>query len=67
MHFVDPGHSFGIEPHEERVELGLDTVREPGVAEIAPPTFAYNDTFDMRVFGRKVDFVIGRSVLTHTA
>lgn len=67
IHFVDPGHYFGIEPHEDRVAIGLSDVLEPGFAETAQPTFAYNDDFNLGVFDRKFDFVIARSVWTHAS
>jgi hypothetical protein len=67
IHFLDPGCFFGIEPHRERVELGLREVLEPDERERAQPRFSHNDDFDLTVFGTRFNFVIARSVWTHTS
>lgn len=67
MHFLDPGCFYGIEPHQDRVDLGLREVIEPALRDRAKPTFAYNEDFDLSVFGVEFDFVIARSVWTHAS
>jgi hypothetical protein len=67
MHFLEPGCFFGLDPHPERIELGLKEVVEPELRERLQPTFAYNEDFDISVFDVKFDFVIARSVWTHAA
>ena len=64
MHFLEPGCFFGLDPHPERIELGLKEVVEPELRERLQPTFAYNEDFDISVFDVKFDFVIARSVWT---
>jgi len=67
MHFLEPECFFGIEPHPDRVEIGLNEVLEPELRERARPRFSHNDDFDLTVFGTEFDFVIARSVWTHTS
>lgn len=67
MHFLDPGCYYGIEPYTERLQIGLDWIMEPEALERAAPHFAANDDLDLSVFGVQFDFVIARSIWTHTS
>jgi SAM-dependent methyltransferase len=67
MHFVDPGHYFGIEPWDECLQAGLEHIVEPQLLEQAKPTFTKNEDFDFSVFGQTFDFVVARSVWTHAS
>jgi hypothetical protein len=66
MNFLEPGCYFGIEPRREEVDDGLRYIIEPELVEYARPTFAYNDDFNLDVFGTTFDFVIARSIWSHT-
>jgi hypothetical protein len=67
MNFLEPGCYFGIEPRAHEIEEGLAYIVEPELIEYARPTFAHNDDFDLTVFGTRFNFVIARSVWTHTS
>jgi len=66
MNFLEPGGYFGINPRAHEVEQGLKYIVEPELVEYAQPRFAHNDDFDLTVFGTKFDFVVARSVWSHT-
>lgn len=67
IHFLDPGCYCGVEPHRQRVELGLDHLLEPGLAATKRPRFDHNARFDSAVFGEKFDFFLAYSIWTHAA
>ena len=67
MRFLEPGCYFGIEPQREVVERALSDLIEADVMERAKAQFAYNDDFDLAVFGESFDFVVARSVWTHAS
>jgi len=67
LHFLEPGNYFGIEPFEERLRGGFEYIIEPDVLERARPSFSHNDDFDLSVFGSTFDFVIARSIWSHTS
>jgi SAM-dependent methyltransferase len=67
MRFLDPGGYHGIEPNREMLQLGLDEIVEPDVLDRARPRFAHNDDFDFSSFGERFDFVVARSIWTHTS
>ena len=67
MHFLEPGCYMGIEPRRDEVEQGLRFIVEPELVARAQPRFAYNDDFDLTVFGTPVEFVLARSIWTHAS
>lgn len=67
MSFLEPGCYYGIEPRPEEVKQGLEYIVEPELVEYAQPQFSYNDDFDLSVFGTTFDFVVARSVWSHTS
>jgi hypothetical protein len=67
MSFLEPGRYYGIEPRPEEVKQGLEYIVEPELVEYARPQFAYNDDFDLSVFGTTFDFVVARSIWSHTS
>jgi SAM-dependent methyltransferase len=67
MHFLDPGCYYGIEPHQEMLNVGLRQLVEPEVVQRAQASFSANDQFDFSVFGERFDFVIARSIWTHAS
>lgn len=67
IHFLDPGCYHGIEPHTERLEIGIHTMLEPEILELKRPRFDTNPHFDASVFGEKFDFFLAYSVWTHAS
>ncbi|MGZ4105601.1 MAG: class I SAM-dependent methyltransferase [Actinomycetota bacterium] len=66
MNFLEPGCYFGIEPRVHEVEEGLRYIVEPELIEYAKPKFAHNEDFDLTVFGTTFDFVLARSIWSHS-
>ena len=67
IHFLDPGCYCGIEPHAERLQIGIKTILEPGMMDVKRPRFDTNARFDTSVFGEKFDFFLAYSVWTHAS
>jgi SAM-dependent methyltransferase len=65
MPYLQSGRYFGIDPNRWLIEDAL--ARECGwsIVSVKNPSFAYNDDFDFGVFGRRFDFVVAQSILTH--
>jgi SAM-dependent methyltransferase len=67
MRFLEPGCYYGIEPNSAMLQVGLDRLLEPDVVARAQAHFADNDDFDLSVFGVAFDYVLARSIWTHTS
>ena len=67
IHFLDPGNYYGIEPHKERLGIGIDGILEPEILEVKRPRFDTNPRFDTSVFGERFDFFLAYSVWTHAS
>jgi hypothetical protein len=67
IHFLDAGCYCGIEPHEGRLRMGIDTILEPEMLELKRPRFDTNANFDTSVFGEKFDFFLAYSIWTHAS
>jgi SAM-dependent methyltransferase len=67
INFLRPGRYFGIEPNVEMLNAGKEVMLGAELLAEKRPTFSHNDNFDFSVFGEKFDFVIARSVWTHTS
>jgi SAM-dependent methyltransferase len=67
MRFLEQGCYHGIEPNREMLQLGLEEVLEADIVERAQASFAHNDDFDFSSFGERFDFVVARSIWTHTS
>jgi hypothetical protein len=67
IHFLDSGGYCGIEPNVQMLEAGRRIVLEPGLETAKQPSFDNNSVFDLGVFDRKFDFVVARSIWTHTS
>lgn len=67
IHFLDAGCYCGIEPHRERLEMGINTILEPELLAAKRPRFDTNPYFDTSVFGDKFDFFLAYSVWTHAS
>jgi hypothetical protein len=67
IHFLNPGNYHGIEPHQERLETGIEYILEPEMLAVKRPRFDTNPRFDTSVFGEKFDFFLAYSVWTHAS
>jgi SAM-dependent methyltransferase len=67
MRFLDTECYFGIEPNRDMLEVGLEQIVQPEVVARAGAHFAHNDDFDFSVFDEQFDFVLARSIWTHTS
>jgi len=67
IHFLDSGCYFGIEPHKDRLEMGVNIILEPEVLKAKRPQFDTNPHFDTSVFGEKFDFFLAYSIWTHAS
>ena len=65
IHFLEPGRYQGIDPMKDNVDAARAAILEPGLEAAKRPAFAYNDDFDIGVFGVAPSFVLARSVWSH--
>jgi hypothetical protein len=65
IHFLDPFGYCGIEPHQERLAMGINTILEREVLILKQPRFDSNPHFDTSVFGETFDFFLAYSIWTH--
>jgi SAM-dependent methyltransferase len=66
VRFMDDGHYFGIEPNEKMLQAGKTYSLGTELIERKSPRFSSNADCDFSVFGTRFDFVVARSILTHT-
>lgn len=67
IHFLNPNRFFGIEPNKEMLEVGKRTLFDPETLKYKSPSFDTNEDFNFSVFNEKFDFIVARSVWTHTS
>ena len=67
MHFLEPGHYYGIEPQVDMLEAGSTEIIGPDVLERAQPHFSHNSDFDFSAFDTTFDYVVACSVWTHAS
>ena len=65
IHFLRPGHYFGIEPNTFMFEEGVKHLVEPGLFEEKKPSFLHNDQYDFSGFGTTFDYFHAHSIWTH--
>lgn len=63
--YLEPNCFFGIEPWEERLELGWSRVLWEGLREEKRPSFDRNENWDCSVFGVLFDFCVASSIWSH--
>jgi hypothetical protein len=66
MRFLDSGNYFGIEPVEKGVCAGLKHLIGPELEAFKKPQFLFNTDNDIGAFGVPFDFVVARSIVSHT-
>jgi hypothetical protein len=64
---LDPNCYCGIEPHPERLQIGIQRILDPGTMERKRPRFDNNAQFDTSVFSEKFDFFLAYSIWTHAS
>ena len=67
IHFLNPGRYYGIEPHTDRLDLGVNLILEPETLAAKRPRFDTNPNFDTSVFGENFDFFLAYSIWTHAS
>ena len=67
IRFLDPGGYCGIEPHPERLRIGIEEILDPGTVALKRPRFHGNPDFDTSVFAEKFDFFLAYSIWTHSS
>jgi hypothetical protein len=65
--FLEPHAYCGIEPHRERLEIGIHGILDPQILERKQPRFDSNSTFDTSVFADQFDFFLAYSIWTHAS
>jgi hypothetical protein len=66
MRFLDTGNYYGIEPVEKGVRAGLKHLIGPELEAFKKPTFRFATDNDISAFGVPFDYVVARSILSHT-
>lgn len=67
IHFLNRGCYHGIEPDRRMLEAGIERIVGREVVDEKEASFSHDDSFDLTVFGVKLDFVTARSIWTHAA
>jgi SAM-dependent methyltransferase len=66
VRYLDADRYCGIEPNKSYVDAGLKHAIGPDLVAQKRPRFDHSSEFDFSVFGTKFDFVIARSIFSHT-
>jgi hypothetical protein len=67
IHFLEPDCYLGIEPATPNLDAARAHLLEPGLEALKRPRFSDTTDFDLTVFGAAPDFVLLRSVWSHTS
>jgi SAM-dependent methyltransferase len=65
MPYLQAGRYFGIDPNRWLIDDALSRETGRSIVAVKKPTFSYNDNFRCDVFGRRFDFVVAQSIITH--
>ncbi len=65
--FLEAGCYCGIEPHPQRLKMGIESILDAGTMERKRPRFDGNSKFDTSVFSEKFDFFLAYSIWTHAS
>ena len=66
VRYLEPGNYYAMDPSEKRMEGGKKHLFGPDILRDKSPTFCVSDKCDMTAFNVPFDFVIARSILSHT-
>jgi SAM-dependent methyltransferase len=67
VRFLEPDCYCGLDPNPKYVQAGLKHAIGEKLAMLKRPRFDHNMEFDFSVFGVKFDYVIARSIFSHTS
>lgn len=67
INFLSKGGYYGIEPNVEMLEVGKRIMLGEKLLTEKAPTFDNNSDFNFSVFDSKFDFVVARSIWSHTS
>jgi len=67
INFLNPNCYYGIEPDQEKLEIGKSKILGREILEDKKPQFDFNEDFNFNCFNQKFDFVIARSIWTHAS
>jgi len=62
-----PEHYYGIEPHQWLIDDGIRYELGAQLSRLKRPVFSNDAGFNLGAFGRKFDFLIAQSILSHTS
>jgi len=65
IHFLKENGYYGIEPAQNRVELGKQYLFDQSLLMTKRPSFDFNEDFDSSVFPVLFDFFVAGSIWTH--
>lgn len=65
IYFLKEDGYCGIEPAEERVEIGKKHLFDVSTLENKRPKFSFNEDFDSDIFDQKFDYFLAGSIWTH--
>ena len=63
--YLQPNCYFAIEPNSWLIDDALDRELGRDAVDLKRPQFSDDDNFDCTVFGRKFDFIMMQSIVTH--
>lgn len=64
--YLDAGHYYGIEPNRRLIEDAFRFELGEDIRRLKRPEFSYNSDFRILFKGRKFDYILAQSILTHT-
>ncbi|MBI4259641.1 MAG: class I SAM-dependent methyltransferase [Actinobacteria bacterium] len=64
--YLLPGRYHGIEPEAWLVEEGIERELGRDILRVKEPVFSHVDDFRLTVFGRRFDYILAHSILSHT-
>jgi SAM-dependent methyltransferase len=64
--YLLPDRYHGLEPNKSLIDEAVANEVGEDMIRIKRPRFAYNDAFDYAEFGRRFDFILAQSILSHT-
>jgi SAM-dependent methyltransferase len=67
IRLLDSGCYYGLDPDSFRIEIGQTHIVGEELLAEKEPHFANNGNFDLTVFDQEFDFVVARSIWTHTS
>lgn len=65
--YLRPERYFAIEPNKWLIDDGIRQELGEDAVALKRPSFSYDEHFDCTVFGRKFDFIMAQSIVTHCA